>query len=306
MRQRLLIFDTSSILHAAKHSFGKSRLSKDDKYTFVVYGFMLKLYAILSKENYDIVAFALDSQINVRFSYYSEYKENRSTATKTKEQIELDRLARPQFKEITDFVIPELGYKNIFEAEGFEADDVIAKICKKYSKWDITIVSTDKDLYQLLTMKIAILNPITFYSFNLDDFREKYGIEPRMWKRVKVYGGCSSDNVKGLPIPQSKEAIQKGTKQKCIGEGFALKYIKKEIGTHTNTYKAFTQPSAKKIIRRNQRLTIIPHKGTPDFTILSDNRMSKNGLRRIIDKYGFKSIRVDFKNFCRVLKLYSN
>lgn len=304
MNRKILLFDTSAVMHAAKHSLGKSMLSKGDMHTFVIYGFMLKLHAILAKEYYDIAVFALDSNSSVRSTYYKEYKENRDVSKKTEAQIKLDELARPQFKEIIEYVLPKLGYKNRFSAEGFEADDVIAKICHKYRKDEIAIISNDKDLYQLITNNVYILDPKTFYAFTIADFRKKYDIEPKMWKRVKAYGGCTTDNVAGLPIPQSDAAIKKGTKPRKIGEGFALKYVKDLIAHHTLTYKAFVQPSAKKIIQRNKRLTLLPHKGTPEFTILPDNRMSKKGLQSIIKKYGFKSIEKDFASYRKVLRLY--
>ncbi len=303
LKRKILLFDTSSVLHAAKHSLGKSMLSKDDKYTFVIYGFMLKLHAIFTKEYYDIVIFALDSKSSVRKDFYSEYKENRSKAKKTAEQIKLDELARPQFKEVIDYLLPTLGYKNRFIAEGLEADDVIASICHKYRKDEIAIISTDKDLYQLITNNIYILDSRTHYTLNINDFRKKYNIEPKMWKRVKAYGGCVTDNVKGLPIPQSDEAIKKGTKQRHIGEKNALNYIHNKIGTHTLAYKAFTQPSAKSIIIRNKRLTLLPHRGTPEFNVLPDNRMSKKGLKQIIDKYAFKSIKYDMQSYCKAFRL---
>lgn len=304
MNRKILLFDTSSVLHAAKHSLGKSRLSKDDRHTFVIYGFMLKLKAILAKEYYDIAIFALDSRTSIRSSYFSEYKANRDKSTKTADQIELDELSYPQFNEVTDFVLPKLGFKNLFKAKGFEADDVIAKICHKYRKDEITIIGTDQDLYQLLTNRVIMFNPKTRHYYNIDDFRKEYGIEPKMWKRVKAFGGCKGDNVPGLPIPQSDAAIKKGTAPRKIGEGFALKYIKNELGVHTNTYKAFIQPSAKKIIIRNKKLTLLPHKGTPDFTILPDNRMSKKGLLEIIEKYAFRSIKADLQAYIKALRLH--
>ncbi len=303
MKRKILLFDTSSVLHAAKHSLGKSRLSKGDKHTFVIYGFMLKLHSILSKEYYDIALFALDNKHCVRKKYFTEYKENRSKSKKTEEQIKLDELARPQFNEVIEHVLPTLGFKNRFEAKGFEADDVIASICHKYRNDEITIITTDQDLYQLFTNNVSIFNSKTHYVMTIDDFRNDYGIEPKMWKRVKAYGGCKTDNVPGLPIPQSDAAIKKGTKPRKIGEGFALQFVRGEMNPSTNTYKAFLGSAAKKIITRNRNLTLLPHKGTPKFTILPDDRMSKKGLKKIIDEYGFRSIQQDFDSYCKVLRL---
>jgi len=303
MKRKILLFDTSSVLHAAKHSLGKARLSHNDRNTFVIYGFMLKLHAILAKEYYDIAIFALDSRSSKRKDIYAEYKENRSKSTKTKEQIELDELAYPQFEQVEKFVLPNLGFKNLFKAEGYEADDIIARICHLYREDEITIITSDKDMYQLLAMNVSILKPREHKIYNIFDFKREYGIDPQMWKRVKVYGGCTTDNVSGLPMPQSDAAIKKGTAIRNVGEGTALNYIKGTLGTHTNTYKAFTQSSAKKIIARNKKLVILPFYGTPKFTILPDNRMSKKGLVRIIREYNFKSIEKDFDSYCKVLKL---
>jgi hypothetical protein len=191
--KRICVVDTSSLLHAAKHSIGKkAKLSYNDQYSFVIYGFLFRLRSVLLKIKPDVVVFALDSQSSIRKDkHYSLYKSKRKTAEKTPEQKELDALAYPQFEIIQNEILPEIGYKNVFKVEGFEADDIIGSICKTYKDFEICIVTSDEDMYQCLRSNIAILKPRDYTFFTLNTLKEKYGLlHGNDWKRIKVYGGC--------------------------------------------------------------------------------------------------------------------
>lgn len=292
MNRRITIIDAGSVMHAAKHSLGKSRLSHNEKNTFVIYGFLLKIRSIVDYTCADILVFAFDSDHSVRKSLYSGYKEKRQT--KTPEQKALDALSYPQFEEIENFVIPSIGWRNVFKAKGFEADDIIGRLCKKYRHDYITIVTTDKDMYQLLTPNISILNSKKHTIYTDKDFISDYGIEPKMWKRVKTYGGCTSDDVPGLPVPGST---------KGIGEKTAINYITGKLPSHHKAYKAFIVPENKKIISRNKSLVILPHRKCPEFTIMPERTLYQQGLSKVVREYGFNSITMIWNEFCKALKL---
>lgn len=293
--RRITIIDSGSLLHAVKFSLGKTRLSNKDKPTFVIYGFLMRLRTLLEHTHHDICVFAFDSKTSVRQAQFSSYKSKRKS-NKTDEQIELDKLAYPQFREIEKYVIPTIGWRNVFKAEGFEADDIIAKICKRYKQDYITIITNDKDLYQLLTPKVIILDPRRNEIVTDKDFIKKYGIEPKMWKRVKTYGGCTSDEVPGIPIPNDP-------KGKCIGEGYALKFVKGELPAHYKAYKAFVTPSNNKTISRNKSLVILPHRKCPEFRIVPDNKLTQQGLAKVVRKYAFESMTLAWNSYCKALKL---
>jgi DNA polymerase-1 len=300
--KRICVVDTSSLLHAAKHSIGKSnKLSYNERPTFVIYGFLFRLRSVLLKIKPDVVVFALDSQSSIRKDkHYSLYKSKRKTAEKTPEQKELDALAYPQFEIIQNEILPEIGYKNVFKVEGFEADDIIGSICKTYKDFEICIVTSDEDMYQCLRSNIAILKPRDYTFFTLNTLKEKYGLlHGNDWKRIKVYGGCNSDSVPGLPIPNSD--LTKPIRH--IGEKSAINYFQGKLKPHTNTYKAFIIPENAKIINRNKILTILPLKGTPSFKIVTDKDLSKKAFVEICKRFCFASILEDLDDFSSILKL---
>ena len=291
--RNILILDLSSVLHSVKFSLGKHKLTHKEQPTFVMYGFLNSLYAYQNKVKPDIIVVACDSRTSLRKELYPLYKHKRQK--KTPEQAALDKIALPQFETIRYELLPELGCRNIFGVDDLEADDVIGRLCKMriYKNDYITIATTDKDIYQCLRHNVRIINSKNKTFYTLKDFTRDYGIEPKMWKRVKAYGGCTSDCVKGLPIPDSV---------KCIGEGYALKFVKGELPEHYKAYKAFIVPENKKILQLNKELVILPHKSTPDFKI-RPNHFSRKGLVAICKRYGFESILSMRKDWFSLLRM---
>lgn len=291
--KRILLIDTHSLLHTIKFSFAKTRLSNEGQSTFLIYGFLMKLKYLLGNTNADVCVFATDEEGSYRKDIFPEYQENRRNKKEDKKIERLNELALPQFDIIKKEVLPTIGFSNIFGAYGFEADDIIAKICKDHIDKEIIIVTTDNDLYQLLSPNVCIFKHWDNIYYTAADFYSEYGIEPKMWKRVKSYGGCLSDGVPGLPIPGSN---------RCIGQGYALKYVKGEMPKHYKAYQAFIAEENKPILRRNKILTILPLIGTPSFEIKPEKRLRK-GLIKVSKKYNFQSILTDFETWAKDIKL---
>ena len=297
MIQRTLLLDVNAVLHSVKFSLGKHRLSHNEKPTFVIYGFLLKLQFLLRKTRANVVVYATDSKTSKRKEIYSTYKEKR-TKNKTKEQIALDKIALPQFDEIIDYVVPALGYRNVFGTDGLEADDVIGRICKSYKDDEIIICTSDKDMYQLLNDTVCIIDARKNTYYAEKDFIRDYGIAPKMWKRVKAIGGCSSDEVKGVPIFQPDPT----KKQMHVAEKGALNFLKGDMGKTTRAYQSIISKEGIKVIQRNKKLVILPFKGTPNYAIRPDHPKER-GLEKVCEKYGFKSILNDMKTWKEVLRL---
>lgn len=293
---RILVIDFKAVGHAIKFSLGKHRLSHNEKSTFLIYGFLLKLNFLMRKTKSDIVVYALDSKTSKRKHIYAEYKENRQK--KTEQQIALDELAYPQFDELEEYVLPTIGYRNLFEVEGFEADDVIGSICKNEKGRQIVMCTSDQDMYQLLTDNVCVFDIKKNKYFTRSMFEKEYGIEPKIWKRVKAIGGCKSDSVKGVPIPQPDP----NKRQQHVAEKGALNFLKGEMNPTSKAYQAITSREGKDVINRNKSLVILPFKGTPKFEITPD-RLSKKGLIEVSKKYGFNSILKDIDSWKRILKL---
>lgn len=291
MRKRILLVDTSSLLHIVKHGNKGRRLKEKDKPTYIIFGFLFKLQLLMQKTKAHVVVFATDTmpEDSVRRKIYPPYKLKRNSREKSPEEIALDAIAWPQFDAVEQEVLPSMGYSNIFGTKGLEADDVIGRICKTYTNCEIIIVTSDQDMYQLLTPTVCILKPKTMSYYTKAMFEKEYGISPKMWKRVKAIGGCSTDEVGGVT---------------GVAEKTALKFIKGELPEHWQTYKAITSKEGNRVINRNKALVILPFRRTPEY-IVDHDRVSKIKVKGMAHKYKFKAILMDLARWVNILKGWS-
>ena len=96
---------------------------------------------------------------------------------------------------------------DIVEMEGYEADDIIGTLSKYGEKkgLEVTILSGDRDTFQLATDKVTIRIPHTKAGksetdeYNKEKIIEKYGIKPKQLIDVKGLQGDTSDNIPGVP-----------------------------------------------------------------------------------------------------------
>jgi len=322
MFKRILLIDTLSLLHQLKYSIGKGRLTKADEKTFIIYGFLFKLNALIKKSKANVIVWGLDSKTSLRKQIYAQYKENRSYVNKTEEQKRLDALAYPQFDEIINYVLPTLGCMNMFGEDGFESDDIIGRICKSYSDNQIVICTTDHDLYQIITNNICILNAKTDAFFSITDFENKYNIEPKMWKRIKAIGGCfdkkteiltdrgwiqfpsikKSDKVYSMdPLSRnaSYEKITKRIKYIYKGEMYKIKGRLIDFVVTPNhkffgsTTQAYPTKKSKSIITFKEIQEIVKYK---NFTIPLTSDW--NGIKK--DKFLLPEITIQWETNCKI------
>jgi 5'-3' exonuclease len=284
-KNRILLVDTSSILHTVKH--GNKKVRKKDQNSYITFGFLLKLQLLMRKTRANVCVFARDSHpdTSIRKKIFPDYKEKRR-ARKTEEQKKLDAIAYPQFTTVEKEILPKMGYQNIFYTERLEADDIIGSVCKTYSHCEIIIATNDHDMYQLLTDNVCIIDPKTTQYFTKKKFMDKYNIAPCMWKRIKTIAGCGSDEVPGVP----------GVAEKTV-----LKFLLGNLPSHYKTYKAIHSEEGQRIINRNKSLIILPFRGTPEYNIKED-RLSKIRIHGMAKEYGFMSIVTDLENWYKILK----
>ena len=125
-----------------------------------------------------------------RNDIYPEYKANRSEAPE-------DLI--PQFpvirKATSAFNIP------FVELIGYEADDLIASYAEEAKKQNmkVTIVSSDKDLMQLVSDNVSMLDTMKGKVFKKEDVLEKFGVYPEKVIDVQSLAGDSVDNIPGIP-----------------------------------------------------------------------------------------------------------
>ena len=213
---RLIVIDGNSILNRAFYGImgSKMLMTKDGKYTNAVYGFLAIMFKVLEdlKPEYMAVAFDLKAP-TARHKLYEGYKATRKgMPNELAEQM-------PIIKEILQAM-----NITIIEKEGYEADDILGTLARIGEKegLDVTILSGDRDTFQLATDKITIRIPRTKMgktevdNFDKNKVLEIYGIEPKELIEVKGLMGDTSDNIPGVPGVGEKTALNLVKEYKSI------------------------------------------------------------------------------------------
>ena len=213
---RLVLIDGNSILNRAFYGIMGSKMltTLDGKYTNAVYGFLAIMFKVIDDLSPEYMAVAFDLKApTARHKMYEGYKATRKgMPNELAEQM-------PILKEIL-----ELMHITIIEKEGYEADDILGTLAKKGEKegLDVTIVSGDRDTFQLATSKIVIRIPHTKMgktevdTFGEKEIIEKYGVKPKELIEVKGLMGDTSDNIPGIPGVGEKTALDIVKKYKSI------------------------------------------------------------------------------------------
>ncbi len=153
-----------------------------------VLGFTNMLIKLLKEQSPDYLVVVFDAaRESFRNEIYPAYKANRQ---------ETPPELIPQFSLIREaceaFDVP------FVEKEGFEADDLIATYAHS-QPGEVTIVSSDKDLMQLVGGAVKMLDPIKNRLIGIQEVEEKFGVPPEKVVDVQALAGDSTDNVPGVP-----------------------------------------------------------------------------------------------------------
>ena len=205
--KRLLLIDGNSILNRAFYGImgNKMLMTEDGTYTNAVYGFLSILFKTLEDLNPEYLVVAFDKKgPTKRHELYKEYKANR------KGMPEELAMQMPIIKEI----LKAMNIK-IIEKEGYEGDDIIGTLSRfgESNNLDVTILSGDRDNFQLATDRITIQIPRTKQgktetdNYDRKKIIEEYGIEPYQLIQVKGLMGDASDNIPGVPGVGEKTAL---------------------------------------------------------------------------------------------------
>lgn len=202
-----------------------------------VYGFLNMVLKYISHSDY--LTIALDSgKKNFRHSLYSEYKANRVTPPE-------DLI--PQFTILREAV--EAFNFSYEEIEGYEADDIIATLAAKYANHEdfkVVVVSSDKDLFQLLNYNILIFDPIKNIYVDEKQVIEKFGVNSNKLLDLFSLTGDASDNIPGVP------GIGPKTAAKLLDEFDSLDNIIENINNieQTRVRNILTEHKEKALISR--------------------------------------------------------
>ncbi len=273
----LCIVDGYNFVFRAFHSLPPLTTSKDIP-VGAVYGFINMLARLIEDNDCEMLAIALDSgKITFRNDIYPEYKAHRD---------EPDEDLKIQFPIIRE-AIEAFGIKAI-EVPGFEADDIIATYTTLALKNDfkVRIISSDKDLIQLMQDKVEIFDPLKKKHITSDIVLEKYGIKHTQMIDYLSLVGDASDNIPGV---------------KKVGPKTAAKLLK-QFNTLENAYDNIEKVEpvriqallndSKKEAFLSKKLVTLDHEVKVPFNIeeLKFTNIDEDKLSNFLNKYEFKSL----------------
>ena len=228
------LIDGSGYIFRAYYALPSLYRKRDGLPTGAVNGFCNMLYKLIEDTNIKIkpshIAVIFDSaRKTFRNEIYNEYKANRGDPPE-------DLI--PQFKIIKESV-NAFGIQSI-ELKGFEADDIIATYATQASKknWKVSIVSSDKDLMQIVNKNINLLDTMKNKTVGPDEVYEKFGVMPDKVIDVQALAGDSSDNIPGAPgigIKTASDLInQFGDLEKLLKNSDEIKQVKRKASIKDN------------------------------------------------------------------------
>jgi len=279
-QNRLILIDGSGYIFRAYYALPPMN-RKDGTPVNAVFGFtnmLVKLIEDYSNEKLIVIFDA--TRENFRNKIYPKYKANRG---ETPEDL------IPQFdlikKSVQAFNIPQL------ELEGYEADDIIATYTNQAQKLNIPslIISSDKDLMQLVSDKVEMLDPMKNKKIGINEVIEKFGVKPNKVIQIQALTGDKVDNIPGAL---------------GIGPKTALELIKRfgdieGLIKNTNDIK---QEKRKKIIRESENdirvsLKLVKLKNNVDLplsikeiTPYSQIENNSESINKFLLEQGFRAI----------------
>ena len=226
MKKRAILVDGNNLLFRSYYATaytGNTMKNSKGIPTNGLFGFVNMINKIINEEKPEYMMIAFDKGHNFRQDLYENYKDGRiETPDDLKVQF-------PIAKELCDL----MGIKYV-EIDNYEADDIIgtfAKMADEDKHYNATIISSDKDLLQLISdeVDVKLLKQKDYVMMNKDTFFETYGLEPIKMIDIKSLMGDASDNIPGV---------------KGIGEKTALSLLQK-YGSLDGVYNHIDEISGK-------------------------------------------------------------
>ena len=203
--EKIVLVDGNNLLFRSYYATaytGNIMRNRDGFPTNGLYGFVNMINKIVAEENPKYMMVAFDIGKTFRHEKYKDYKGGRR---ETPEDLKV------QFP-IAKKILTAMGIKYL-ECEGYEADDIIGTIslwCDKDPEYEALIVSSDKDLLQLISdeTKVKLLKPKDYIMMDKATFIQTYGFEPIKMIDLKALMGDASDNIPGVKGIGEKTAIK--------------------------------------------------------------------------------------------------
>lgn len=254
----------SLISRGAREVAGQGVAGRQKEITLsVIQGFLIQLRKLSYKYGTNRFIFAWDTKPYHRSKLFPEYKSKRASEGRAKHERRISKwgpppqLKEPIFDLIQKKVLPKVGFKNIFSKKGYEADDIIASIVMTYSKHvpygSLIVVSSDKDLYQLLDY--CSIHCFRKGEMTKESFAQRYPFPPKVWPFFRALTGDPSDAIPGIPM---------------VGPDRATHFLTRSMEKSGKVYDRIVCPEGKEIVRRNLKLMTLPWGGVGTFPLKKD------------------------------------
>jgi DNA polymerase-1 len=267
-----LLIDANNLAHRAFHAH--LHIRHENRPVGVIFGILQDLATMGALFQPTKTVFCFDSDTSLRANEFPFYKQTRRQRNLTDpDYVKRRELITKQIEELRLEVLPALGYRNLFSADGYEADDVLAS-----TAWscmgDVVLVSSDSDLYQLLDATTRIYNPLSGVGVTAESLHRETGIEAHRWYEVKALAGCTSDDVLGVA---------------GVGEKKAISYLLGKMNPKIKAHARIVEFLASPLYEQSRKLVRLPYPDCPAFTPCHDE-VSADRWDRVCLDYGFTSL----------------
>jgi len=197
--KKLVLVDGSSYLYRAYHALPPLTTSRGEP-TGAIHGVLNMLNKLAREQETEHFAVVFDAPGKTfRDDLYAQYKANRPPMP--------DDL-RPQIEPILD-AVKGMGLP-LLRIEGVEADDVIGTLCRRAvdAGMDVLVSTGDKDMAQLVSDKVTLVNTMTDTVLDRDGVKNKFDVYPEQIVDYLGLVGDSSDNIPGVPKVGPKTAAK--------------------------------------------------------------------------------------------------
>jgi DNA polymerase-1 len=194
---QLYLIDGTSYIYRAFHALPPLSNSRGLP-TGAIYGFTTMFFKILRDRVPEHVAVVFDAGGETeRHREFEAYKAQRPPIPET---------LAPQIPYVYQ-VVEALNVPTLM-AEGYEADDIIGTVATRAAAdgFQVTIVSGDKDLFQLVGPAIEVYDPMRDKTYRVRDVAERYGVPPEAMADLMSLTGDAVDNIPGVPGVGEKTA----------------------------------------------------------------------------------------------------
>lgn len=281
MPERFFIIDGHSHCYQAYYAITAKLTTPDGKPANAVYGFTRILQKLLREHCPEYIVVVFDTKwITHRHTSYSEYKANRKP-TPDELQIQIPLI----YKVVRAYHIP------IYAAKGYEADDIISSLVQKLSDKpiEIVIVTSDKDMEQLLSPQVKIFNIKKNIMIDQEVLLKEKGIRPDQVVDVLALSGDAVDNIPGVPGIGNKtalELIQKwGSLESVLANVDHIAGKKRQENLRLFTDQARLSQN---LLRLQSNIPIQIDMNTCKFHNIENTK-----LKKLFKKFGFNSLLTD-------------